>query len=33
VSFADCVTTKPELYPVGRVRSRCLLNAPNRQSS
>jgi peptide/nickel transport system ATP-binding protein len=33
VSFADCVTVQPELYPVGAVHSRCLLNAPDRQEA
>jgi peptide/nickel transport system ATP-binding protein len=33
VSFADCVTIQPELYPVGSVHSRCLLNAPDRQEA
>jgi peptide/nickel transport system ATP-binding protein len=33
VSFADCVTTEPELYQVGPVLSRCLLNAPDRQEA
>jgi peptide/nickel transport system ATP-binding protein len=33
VSFADCVTIQPELYPVGAVHSRCLLNAPDRQEA
>jgi peptide/nickel transport system ATP-binding protein len=30
VAIAECVTVAPELYPVGRARSRCLLNAPDR---
>jgi peptide/nickel transport system ATP-binding protein len=30
VSFAACVTTEPDLYRVGPVRSRCLLHAPDR---
>jgi peptide/nickel transport system ATP-binding protein len=29
-AFADCATSQPDLYPVGPVRSRCLLHAPDR---
>jgi peptide/nickel transport system ATP-binding protein len=32
VSFDECVTRRPALYPVGRVRSRCLLDEPGRKA-
>jgi peptide/nickel transport system ATP-binding protein len=30
VAFEECATVEPELYRVGRARSRCLLHAPDR---
>ena len=33
VAFDACTTTKPDLYPVGAVGSRCLLNAPGREEA